>query len=776
MGGQLSQSFTDIKPIKNIGLWKIHSAMKRTTNEKVSLWLIDKEMLNSTFQDKNVRNLYLDMELASVQTMRKIIHPRVLKIFEIDEKKPEIGFASEPVDNMTLVSTEKMHTLDAAYISFQVAETLCFLNDEAHFLYLGLSSRSVLLNNDLSIRLINFHFATQVGGGEITPNPNLFNHRMFGELLPPEYLSKRELKTTSDCFMFGLFVYECLTGTRLFDTNDPQVVLSQLPLKVSNIGGISGEFLNLVKKCLDSSAERRPSFSKVLEDPAFQTLQLKSLRYIDMILTKQPQDKFKFYKGLGSNISAFSPTLLKVKILPVFLQECKNDHRFAPILIPSIFEISKDYQSDEFNTLVWSKIAFLSGVKEPPEVSLCLLKNMWLLIKKLDIKLHKDYVYPIFFNALQSTSVKVHMECLDKMELIVKEMNETSIKSNLIPKLADLSVASNDSNVAVSAVRCLSKCLIKCDHESFVSDYFQKIIEFYSKRQSEQSASAIYELSYPLKANSETMATVVVPLLSKIAGSSIVTLDLRRKICDLVISTMSNLKNVNPQPTMTTSINQANTKEADRDNPFGGTGKQFNSEALDDIFSKASPKQSPVNADFSGLDPMSSLSRNSLSGTSSLSANVGSAMNKTSPIGAPGTVNPSSSAPELDIFFGAPSSNSNPSFNSSFSLPPPPSSSRDQSLLGSSNGFLGMNTQQYLSNGGQSAVNLFASQGPPQFSGTGYTNSTPMNTYSSQSAASLFGAPSFNQVNTGGSGNQSTAGDLFGNKSNQNNNQNLFNF
>ena len=567
MGGQISVNYTEIVQTRTVDCWKVHSAVRKTTGEKVSLWIIDQDLLNNKFPDKTAKNKYLDRQIVSLQTMRKIIHPHVLKILEIIDKKPDVGFASEPIDNMEFLNPRELHKLDATYISYQVAETLSFINIEAHFLYLGLTPSSVLIDNELNIHLMNFDYSTPLTGQEIVPSPQLAIQDPYADntLRPPEYLGKKELSNTSDVFLFGLFFYNLLSGKKLYENGDPSQLIAVIPSYARNITGVPPEFMNILTSCLNSDPIQRPAFSRIIEDPAFNSMQMKSLRYIDMILTKQPADKFKFYKGLASKIDYFSPKLLRTKILPKLLEECKNDIRFAPILLASIFQISKDYDSIDFQNNVWAKISFLSGVSDPPEVAIALLRNIWLLLKKLDIRIHKDYVYPIFFTALQSSNARVQAECLEKVDLIIEEMNETSIQSSLIPRLMELTSSAQDANVSAGGLKCVAKCLHKIDNESFIVDYFQKIVDLWNKRNGEAIANAIYSISENINASPDALVVRVVPLLALIAGSHSCKEELKVKLCNLIIKFVSSLRDAKE------IVDQKKQQEAtvnETDNPF----------------------------------------------------------------------------------------------------------------------------------------------------------------------------------------------------------------
>ncbi|EAX96464.1 protein kinase, putative [Trichomonas vaginalis G3] len=672
MGGQLSANYNDVKQIRTVGCYKIFSGVHKTTNERVSLWIVDQDLLKAKFPDKSMRNTFLDNEIASIQAIRKIRHPHVIKVMEYLDKKPEIGFASETIDDMDYLDTNNMHPLDASYISYQIAETLSFINAEAHVLHLGLCPQAVMVDKELNVHLMKFEFATPIINAEnIEPTPQLLadakSKNSNNYIRPPEFLRNYELSPTSDVFVFGLFLYKCFTGKDLYSSGDPQQILNNLYSYTSNMTGVPEEFKYILQQCLSEQPVQRPVFSRILEDPAFNSMQMKSLRYIDMILTKQPQDKFKFYKGLGSKIDYFSPSIQRVKILPKLLEECKNDVRFAPILLASIFMISKDYDARDFQENVWNKIAFLSGIQDPPEIAIALLRNMWLLLKKLDIRLHKDYVYPVFFTALQNKNTKVHVECLEKVDLIIDEMNDQAIQSTLIPRLMDLVSNSTDIHVSASALRCIAKCLDKSDSESFINDYFGRLQEVWQRRSSEQTASSILEICRKLKGSPDVMMIRVVPLLCIISGGHILRDDVRKEFCNNVISIATQMRDFKETIASTTTTQQ------DPDNPFATNKVITAANTASDIFgsgsANAAPQVNKVTAANTDDDIFGDLSTPKPSPTSSVAVSI-SLSNTPAPAPAPVAKPPPSTNDAFDPFSSSFIGGSKPANTNNSQKPP----------------------------------------------------------------------------------------------------------
>lgn len=576
MGGQLSANYDNIHPTFQFGIWKVHSAIHKTTNESVSLWLVDQEKLTKTYTNRSDREQFLDLTLVSLQTMRKLRHPKILKILEVNDKKPDIAFASEPVSSSVSSQVSQMHPMDAAYISFQVAEALSFLNQDARLSHLGLCPNAVVLNDDLVVKLIQFQWSSPIqSNGEIKVPSNLLNSRVMAELKykPPEILGNKPSTCQVDIFIFGLFLYTLLTGEPLNTGNTAQEILSAMPTRVCAIYNVPEDFKQLIAECLSMEPSVRPNFSRIMQSSAFQSMQLKALRYIDLILTKEPQDKFKFYKGLATKISDFSPNLSKVKILPALIQECKGDVRFAPVLVCPIFKIIESFSNDQFMK-IWSQISFLTTITDPPEVLISILKNLPLLLTKFDQKNHKDYIYPIIYTSLQSPHPKIHKECLLQMPAVLNEMNENNIRTLLLPKLTDLSMNSKDSSIIAAAISCISNCLPKIDNDTFATETLPKITQTWQRARMGNVGEAIVEIIERLVASNDVIMTKAIPLAAEIAGSQTLDKAVMARLCDWMISAINRFKSgksnnqFSSSTTGFTASLNTNSTNVDPDNPF----------------------------------------------------------------------------------------------------------------------------------------------------------------------------------------------------------------
>lgn len=567
MGLQISSNYTSIKQNFSVGPWNVYRANSKSTNELVSLWIIDNERLSKRFSKRAERDSFLDECLASIQTMRKLRHPKILKIYEVSEKKPDVGFASEPVESVVSQKIEELTKMDAVYIAQEMCEVLGFLNDDISMTHLGLSPDSILLTSNYSLRLFNFKYAVQADiNGKFAFKKQLLNDSNLIKYQAPEVLrGSSTITTKADVFSFGLLVYYLLTKRNFNDTDNPREILESFPTKSNNLDGVqNNDFREVIQACLNNEPSLRPSFSFLAQKNMFQSMYMKALRYIDHILIKEPADKFKFYKGIAPKISDFSPNLQKYKILPILLNDCKADVRYAPVLIYSILKIGEKFPSEEFMNEIWMKISFLTTVSKPIEVLIALLQNLKLLLEKIGKQFHKDYVYPIVFSALQSNDIKVNKECLNYIDLITNDMNENGIQTLVLPKLLTLGTNSTDSNICAAVIHNIINCIPKINNDSFASEMLPKLCGIWQKNRTPIVGEAVVQLFSSINASFDILMRKAIPVAAEIAGTHVLNNDAKNKLCEWMISVIDQFKN---KPESSSNKYMSKTNDLN-DNPF----------------------------------------------------------------------------------------------------------------------------------------------------------------------------------------------------------------
>jgi hypothetical protein len=339
----------------------------------------------------------------------------------------------------------------------------------------------------------------------------------------------RKCYAQSDIFSFGCVFYEMLTAKPIQKVKS--LVNVGAPIVIPN--NLEPEYRPLLEQCLQVSSQIRPTARAVLASEWFQTMSLRILTYLDMLIAKEPKQKFGFFKGLSQAIHGFSPLMIKAKILPILVQECRAEIRFAPVLLGTIFDVADE---------VFNKIGFLTAVSDPPEVVIALLQSIPLIIEKTDPSLHNDCVYPIVFNALQSTNELIQRECLSKLPFIIDRIQPGIIRTSLLPRLVELGAKATDPRNAASAVVSVARCLKRVDHDAFLQDTMPKIAQMWRAHASPTVAEPMLELIEAVEGNAKLIMAQVLPLAASVTATQGCPAYVQKHLCVWVINFLEKYK------------------------------------------------------------------------------------------------------------------------------------------------------------------------------------------------------------------------------------------
>jgi len=547
MGIGISDNYENIESIFNIGFWKVHKATRKLTGEDVSLWLIDEERLKSKIKNRSEKDKYMKMCVDSIQQMRRLCHPHILKIIEFNESASPLSFSAEPI-RYSLIYEDKVSPDELVYIAQQLSDTLNFLHVTAKLAHLSISPSSILLTESFDVKICEFQFCSMMinDSGTIGPRYGVWENSAF---LPdinfssPEVFTNKQITTMADVFSFGCLIATVALRRQLFTSCSVHEMLNNVSNATNMIPGSIEEGLrNLIIKCLSSNPTERPTFEIAMRSPAFLTLPAKVLKYIDLILTKDPVDKYNFYKGLSSSFSLFSNRLLRYKFAPLFIQEINTDHRYAPVLLPFVVNICSYLEKPDFEKEVLKPLGNIFTITKPPEIILSVFSVINVLMEKVEPERHYDIIYPVFLSSLQSDYPKLHEEAIRNMPLVIRSMPQTAIQQSLIPKLLEFMCASEEVNTISNVITCLSQVQMKTDQDTFVEMVSPKILHVWKKKNSPEMAGSISVLFEKIHSNNEFSLKYVVPLLSDVLTVSAVDPYVQLKICNELSTIIERVK------------------------------------------------------------------------------------------------------------------------------------------------------------------------------------------------------------------------------------------
>jgi len=128
-------------------------------------------------------------------------------------------------------------------------------------LHRDLHSKNILVTSQEVCKVCDFGLSYVQGGA---PPSNFIYHR----IIPPEHKVKTEYTKAADVFMYGLILYELLTGDKGSDKNTNKQIMDTLRSEISYSPAMLVEaydLLTLIEKCITPKPQNRPTFEEIIQ-------------------------------------------------------------------------------------------------------------------------------------------------------------------------------------------------------------------------------------------------------------------------------------------------------------------------------------------------------------------------------------------------------------------------------------------------------------------------------------------------------------------------------
>jgi hypothetical protein len=529
MGGDISGNYTSIAPIFVTGFWKVHSAVSKATGDPVSLWLLDEPSV-SRQRSRAEREAFLASCVYSCQQLRKFHHPSILRVNEFSDSTRQVAFAAEPVASC-LVHETALTIDETEYVADQLAHVLCFLHSGPKRCHLNVSPQSSVLTQNFALKLCGVNFWGR--SVEWTNSP----------FLPPMHFSAPEFTIgkgateACDVFSFGAVVVGCYLRRQLYSSTTQfemaRVVAGGLPVIPTQC---SEAMLRLLRSCLLALPEARPAFAEIVKADAFDSAQLRAYRYLDTIVTRQPLEKFSFFKSLRQTLNAFSTRILRHKLLPILMADTLINGRFAPVTIPLIVEIGATFSIEEFSTEIFAPLSKFLRVTRPAEICLSVFNVMHIFVEKISRELHCDLLFPIFLNALKNDDIRLQAAAVEHFPLIARSLNPSTIRNVALPRISELLLSADHPDILRAVITSLGDCLDLVEHDVFTDIVLPKLAVAWRRTSSLQLAQSLPTLLQRLRPSLGPALREMVPLCSIVLASPEVDLEAQAQLVEISVA------------------------------------------------------------------------------------------------------------------------------------------------------------------------------------------------------------------------------------------------
>ena len=262
----LDKKYIKIKEIYRGSQSHLYLGKNIETNEKVVIKQIDQNFL-----DKSSRYETVLWERDIIFFLKKISHPNIVKVHDYYRTEESFYFILEYIPNgnlktFLLNNGKSLTPKQLKQIMLELSTAVLFLHSVG-IIHRDLKPENVLIskkeNGDITVKLIDFGFSRVLGKLD-----NLNESYGTFSYASPEILNKTPYNFKTDIWSLGVIFYLIIVGVHPFGENEKDLkeihhnILNakyKIPDKVDN------KMKNLIQKCLNVEAKKRPKIEDVVK-------------------------------------------------------------------------------------------------------------------------------------------------------------------------------------------------------------------------------------------------------------------------------------------------------------------------------------------------------------------------------------------------------------------------------------------------------------------------------------------------------------------------------
>jgi SCY1-like protein 2 len=301
----------------------------------------------------------------------------------------------------------------------------------------------------------------------------------------PDFVMDTNLNPLADMFSLGLLIIALYNSPHSspIQANASLSSYKRIFASSQSVPNANNNFLSsrpvpkdLVNTVLPRLITRRPaqrlSAREFQQSQYFDNMLVSTIRFLDAIAAKTPNEKAQFMRGFPRVLSQFPKSVLEKKVLPALLEELK-DRDLLSLILQNVFQIIKVVPSGKrtFSEKVTPRLreVFLSGIdKKNPTQDRDTAKEggLMVFIEHLETvqdscsgKEFKDDILPIILLAIESPTHSVVDAALRSLPVILPVLDFSTIKNDLFPVVA--TVFSKTTSLGIK-VRGLEAFAVLC--------------------------------------------------------------------------------------------------------------------------------------------------------------------------------------------------------------------------------------------------------------------------------------------------------------------------
>ena len=295
------------------------------------------------------------------------------------------------------------------------------------------------------------------------------------------------VSAAADMFSLGLLLIALYNSphTSPLKTNSNLSTYKKLFSSSSTTPSTSNNFLSsrplprdLISAVLPRLITRRPAqrmnAHEFQQSQFFDNILMSSIRFLDGLPAKTPNEKSQFLRGLPRILDQFPKSVLDKKVLPALLEETK-DKELLSLILQNVFKIITILPSGKWamteKILPQLREIFLGAGKErdtAKEAGLAvILENMELIGNNCNGKEFKADIVPILQLGLESPTHAIVDKALGCLPIVMAVLDFSTIKNEVFPIVA--AVFSKTSSLGIK-VRGLEAFVVLCGGTTSTDD------------------------------------------------------------------------------------------------------------------------------------------------------------------------------------------------------------------------------------------------------------------------------------------------------------------
>ncbi|NLY00521.1 MAG: serine/threonine protein kinase [Rhodopirellula sp.] len=243
------------------GMGTVYEGINEETNESAAV----KSLSPALSQEEDFRQRF-EIE---IETLRKLRHPNIVRLFGFGEQDGQLYYAMELVDGQSLEEELKQgrrfNWREVTVIGIEMCRALRHAHDRG-IIHRDIKPANLLLDRSGQVKLSDFGIARLFGITRLTAVGNVLG---TVEYMAPEQADAKPVGPRSDLYSLGGVLFALLAGRPPFKAHSLPEMLdlqrSAIPDPVSrHAGGVPNELEAIIAQLLEKDPERRPPNAMLL--------------------------------------------------------------------------------------------------------------------------------------------------------------------------------------------------------------------------------------------------------------------------------------------------------------------------------------------------------------------------------------------------------------------------------------------------------------------------------------------------------------------------------